>query len=222
MNIKPYYQDEWVTIYHGDCREILLELPKVDLVLTDPPYGIRADKGTSWGMGKKSAVHEWEDVWDSKVIEKGLLLLVIGKAEKAIIWGYQYMADSLGNTRAPLVWDKKCQNEWFDNNADIEIAWTAGLSCPRCFRYLWMGACRGANTIDGKKIHPTQKPEALFSWCLSLVPEADLILDPFLGSGTTCYCAKKLNRKCIGIEIEEKYCEISAKRCSQGVFELNV
>ena len=69
--------------------------------------------------------------------------------------------------------------------------------------------------------HPTQKPIKVISRCVNLASDiGDTILDPFLGSGTTAYCAKKLNRKCIGIEIEEKYCEIAAKRCSQGVFDL--
>ena len=217
--MKPYYQDDAVTIYHDDCREVLPELPTVDLVLTDPPYGIGASQGTG-GKAIKANMHQWESVdWDETTIDNKLMEMVLGKSEKCIIWGYQYMADKLGNTKAPLVWDKKCQNGWEDNNADIEIAWTRGINRPQCFRYQWMGACRGANTIDGRKVHPTQKPIHLVTWCIERVEKAQLILDPFMGSGTTLRAAKDLGRKAIGIEIEEKYCEIAANRMMQEVLD---
>jgi len=125
--MKPYYQDDYCTIYHGDCREILPSLPKVDLVLTDPPYG----------------------------------------------WKTKLYGDS-SNTRSRLT-----------------------------------------------KVHPTQKPVALMAWCISIAKNPPLILDPFMGSGTTLRAAKDLGRKAIGIEIEEKYCEIAAKRLAQGVLEFS-
>jgi site-specific DNA-methyltransferase (adenine-specific) len=79
------------------------------------------------------------------------------------------------------------------------------------------------NVITSERDHPTEKPEGYIEYLMQAgCPSSGLVLDPFLGSGTTAYCAKKLNRKCIGIEIEERYCEIAAKRCSQGVFNLGI
>ncbi|MDD4873377.1 MAG: site-specific DNA-methyltransferase [Dehalococcoidales bacterium] len=94
-----------------------------------------------------------------------------------------------------------------------EMAWVSKDMPAKIYRK-WV--------VSYDKYHPTQKPDDLMVWCLSFFPEADLILDPFLGSGTTALAAKILNRKCIGIEIEEKYCEIAAKRCCQSVMRLEV
>jgi len=99
-----------------------------------------------------------------------------------------------------------------------ELAWTSKDMPIQVLDYLWQGCMKDGER--NRSQHPTQKPIAVMMWCLSLFPEANILLDPFLGSGTTCYCAKKLNRYSIGIEIEEKYCEIAARRCSQEVMEL--
>ncbi len=222
QRVKPYYSESGIEIYHADCREVLPSLPKVDLVLTDPPYGIGADEGVG-GSGSKHCVRLWPIAsWDACVPDGALIRLIIGIAPVVIIWGFGYMADMLGQTPAPMVWDKKCQNGWTDNFADVEIAWSKGLITPRAFRYQWMGACRGSNTQDGAKVHPTQKPLALMKWCLDFAPNALTVLDPFMGSGTTLRAAKDLGRKAIGIEIEEKYCEIAANRLRQGVLPLEV
>ena len=109
-----------------------------------------------------------------------------------------------------MIWDKTIHGNSY---ADCEMAWTSLNQVAR-IKALNMVAAN----LDGR-LHPTQKPFNLFLWCLSLIP-SDVVLDPFLGSGTTAYCAKKLGRKCIGIEISEKYCEIAAKRCSQTVMNL--
>ena len=209
-----YYQDDFVTLYHGDCREIVPTLGRFDLLLTDPPYGIGADSGVGASNGKAEC-HNWCDTWD-KIVDIRFLLEI---APISIIWGYQYMANLLGNTNAPLVWDKKCKNGWEDNFADVELAWSIGLKKPTCFRYQWMGACRGANTQDGKKVHPTQKPLSLLLWCITLAGDVQTVLDPFAGSGTTGRAAKDLGRKCVLIEREERYCEIAAKRMLQEVFD---
>jgi DNA modification methylase len=215
--MRPYYQDDYVTLYHGDCREIVPTLGKFDLLLTDPPYGIGADKRPG-GVGEKSRLHKWDDSWDSEVPELKWLLDV---TVSSIIWGYHYMADQLGNTKAPVVWDKKCKNGWDDNFADVEIAWTRGFNTPTCFRYQWMGACRGANTEDGAKVHPTQKPMALMRWCIERYSDAEqTILDPYAGAGATGRAAKDLQRKCTLIELEERYCEVAANRLRQEVLPL--
>jgi len=198
--IKPYYQDKWVTIFHGDCREILPQLDiKVDLVLTDPPYGIEVDVNDKWFD------------WLPLVMEIPLKIFTPGIAN---IWRYP-PADWVlgwmkpGSTRRNGTggfnhWEPILQ--YGRNKFDVDA-----IYLPDCVNH--------ADATCGK--HPNPKPIALFTWLIANT-EAKTILDPFLGSGTTCYCAKKLNRYSVGIEIEEKYCEIAAKRCSQSVMELNI
>jgi len=211
--VTPYYDHDGITIYHGDCREILPGLDPVDLVLTDPPYGI----GEKWAGG---AVEGWKDcksgrgrlwsggeTWDENTIDRGLIEIVVNMAPDAIIWGGNYY--SLPPSRCWLVWDK-CQKF---SGSEAELAWS-NLALPvRVYRL-----SRVESHSRETKRHPTQKPIDLFKWCIGHAPDnAKTILDPFMGSGTTLRAAKDLGRKAIGIEIEEKYCEIAAKRLAQGV-----
>ena len=201
--IKPYYQDDAVTIYHGDCREILPTLPKHDLLLTDPPYEIEGtwDGGNSHGWGKLSAEAKSWDVRPSWFCD-----LVPGLAKELIIWGGQYFP--LEPSGSWLIWDKVVRKF---SSGHAELAWT-NLGMPvRAFN---CATCLLAN--EGKS-HPTQKPLALFRWCLSFAPDAVTILDLFAGSCTTGVAAKLEGRKATLIEMEERYCEIGAKRLSQGV-----
>jgi len=203
---NPYYQDEWVIIYHGDCREILPELPKVDLVLTDPPYGLNAlMQGGTWRIKFK---HSDMQRWDF-LVEQSLIDYVINLGKQAIVWGGNYYA--MLPSRCWLAWDKL---QKLDTLADFELAWTNfDKPCKS-----WTE--RRNHAEDGNK-HPTQKPISLFKWCILQADNPHLILDPFMGIGTTPMASKELNRRCIGIEIEEKYCEIAANRCRQMVFDFS-
>lgn len=205
MFLKPYYQDESVTIYHGDCREILPQLPKVDLVLTDPPYGIGADKKMAHSSIRDNP--KWTDDWDYRNPEAMELALRLGN--KAAVWGGNYYTDVLPPSAAWLVWLKPEASTGF-SLADFEMCWTSGTFAARSKTF---------NRRDGNE-HPTQKPVGVMTWVMGYFPEAQTILDPFMGSGTTLVAAKLLGRKAIGIEIEEKYCEIAAKRLSQSVMRL--
>jgi len=217
--MKPYYQDKYATIYHGDCREILPQLPKCDLVLTDPLYGIGEAHGKNLSRGKWANPKDYGvECWDDVTVDFTLLELAISKSTNQIIWGGNYYP--LPPTSCWLVWDKENGNNDF---ADCELAWTSFKSAVRIFRFRWAGMLQGDMKNKDYRYHPTQKPTALFNWVMGRYSKTtDLILDPFLGSGTTAFCAKKLNRRCIGIEIEEKYCEIAAKRLSQSVMELKI
>ena len=241
--VEPYYQDEWVTIYHGDCREILPTLEKVDLVLTDPPYGVTQNAKdvvvdlslfliypavvfsqqpyTTDLISQHRRLFRYDLVWD-KVLTSGFLnanrmplrrhevILIFGDVKYTPIKSEGQKSHSVGKTKTHK------QNNYGDcgrvDNADI------------------LGKMKHPTTIlefakphPSKALHRTEKPVELIKFLIeSYSKQGDLILDPFLGSGTTAVCAKKLNRKCIGIEIEEKYCEIAAKRCSQSVMELNI
>jgi len=202
--VTPYYEQGGVTIYHGDCREILPLLEPVDLVLTDPPYGI--------GAGREKEHNGWKDygiaTWDLQRPSRWLFDLMREKSRDQVVWGGNYFTDFLPPTMQWLVWDK-CQRDF--SLADCEFAWSSTERASRIFDY-----SRAAALKDGKE-HPTQKPLAVMRWCLEFFPDAQTVLDPFMGSGTTLRAAKDLGRKAIGIEIEERHCEIAAKRLSQEV-----
>lgn len=197
--MKPYYEHNGITIYHGDCREILPSLPKVDLVLTDPPYGLgKKLSGGTWGNGDIS----WDSVAPSMdlVLEKGI---------GSIIWGGNYF--KLPLSRCWLVWRKP---DAVPSMADIDLAWT---SFDQPSRFISHSI---AATNSERNGHPTIKPLKVILWSMSIVPfKFETVLDPFMGSGTTLRAAKDLGRKAIGIERVEKYCEIAAKRLSQEVFD---
>ncbi len=201
--MKAYYSDDAVTIYHGDCRDILPTLPKVDLVLTDPPYGILAKSGSAATRRSGGNKTDGKMAWDIAPTEE-FLKTIHAMAPHRMIWGGCHL--HLGPTFGFLVWDKQIDGL---NFGEVEFCWTSMRFAPRIFRYRAVG-------VDGGKVHPTQKPKELMQWCLGFT-EAQSILDPFMGSGTTLRAAKDLGRKAIGIEIEEKYCEIAAKRMAQEV-----
>ena len=193
--MKPYYEHAGITIYHGDCREILPGLGPVDLVLTDPPYGI-GDKGGKWGRKAELA-------WDSHVVDG--LGFILDAGEEQIIWGGNYYP--LPPSRGWLVWYKR---DSVPSAADVELAWTSFDMNSRLID-------QTISATNAERVgHPTQKPLRVMAWCLSFAPDdCHLILDPFMGSGTTLVAAKQLGRRAIGIEIDERYCEIAAKRLEQ-------
>ena len=210
----PYYDEGGITIYHADCRDILPHLPKVDLVLTDPPYGIGLAANPFRQKFEKSS-------WDDTVPSDSCFNLILSKSAQAIIWGGNYFS-YLWKTpsRGFLYWNKMNHH---DNRCDGEMAWTNIEQCSRHIDYMWDGNRYGfPGKINGVglttiRVHPTEKPAAVMAWCINFVPTASTILDPFMGSGTTLVAAKDLGRRAIGIEICEKYCEISARRLQQEV-----
>jgi DNA modification methylase len=218
--VKPYYEHGGITIYHGDCREILPTLPKVDLVLTDPQYGIGQDRGMGGcgydGFGKETMRNprRYEGTWDRERPTKETIVLVLSSAVNAVIWGGNYFSDLLPVNGKWLIWDKE---QTMPSYSDAELAWTNldGVSV-KMFRY----SGNGLLAREKNRQHPTQKPVALMKWCLGFYPGARTIIDPFAGSCTTAVAAKQLSRKCICIEIEERYAEIGAKRLSQEVLPL--
>jgi site-specific DNA-methyltransferase (adenine-specific)/modification methylase len=199
--IAPYYEHNGITIYCGDCREILPSLPKVDLVLTDPPYGLDIANNPFRQKFTKAD-------WDIKPIDDTLIGLIFKCSHEQIIWGGNYF--NLPPSQGFLIWDKMQPQNF--SSAMCEFAWMSRKSPAKLF-HKWC--------VDYQKYHPTQKPESLMVWCLELFPESKTILDPFMGSGTTLVASKITGRHCIGIEIEEKYCEIAVKRLSQEVMDFH-
>ena len=215
--MKPYYEDESVTIYHADCRELLPEL-KADLVLTDPPYGIGEAAGKNKSRGRLVVSQDYGDApWDDLPIGEDLLAQVLAAAPHQIIFGGNYY--DLPSTSCWLIWDKDNGKTDF---ADAEMAWTNFPTAVRLIKWRWQGMLQELGGKDKeRRVHPTQKPLAVIRWCIQRAPdEPQPILDPFMGSGTTLRAAKDLKRKAIGIEIEERYCEIAAQRMSQLAMQL--
>jgi DNA modification methylase len=192
------------TLILGDCMDILPTLPKVDAVITDPPYGmgdkLHGAKGSRWAkLYNPNGGFDWDKEAPQIVLDFPLL------ADSVIIWGGNFF--SLPPSRSWLVWNKIIRN--FSSSV-CELAWT-NLDCPiDAFDY-----SHGQLATEGKS-HPTQKPLSLMVWCVEKT-KANTILDPFMGSGTTGVAAIQLGRKFIGIEREPKYFDIACQRIEQAV-----
>jgi site-specific DNA-methyltransferase (adenine-specific) len=209
MRTEPYYQDKWVTIYHGDCREALPQLDvKVDLVLTDPPYGLNY-KGFDWDI----------------TVPYEMLPIFLGMAD-TVVWfasSGELARDLKSFTPSPdriLIWYPKFTlSHTIKNGIAYRYQPIHVWGVPSEHNVKWDVLDTPTECGNWWK-HYATKPKELMKMLATFAKET--ILDPYMGSGTTLVAGKELNRKCIGIEIEEKYCEIAAKRCSQEVMELNI
>lgn len=184
------------TLYLGDCRDILPTLPKVDAVITDPPYGLGEKmKGGTWG-----AKPEFKEmvVWDNAPPSVEDLLAIVAKARVSVMWGGNYYG--LPPSRCWLVWDK---SNAVPTMADVELAWT-NLDKP-AKRYK-------GNVGRVENGHPTEKPIGLMLWTIKQAGELETVLDPFMGSGTTGVACANLAKSFTGIEREPKYFDIACRR----------
>ncbi len=206
--MKPYYQDSAVTIYHGDCREIVPTLGRFDLLLTDPPFGIGfAAQPTNY----QRAAGMKPSTWDDEKPSAELIAVLRSYGDAQVIWGGNYFAHALPPSRGWFAW---CKADAPPSMGNLELAWTNVDQNAKHFD--WSIAATNGERVG----HPTQKPLALMTWCLSFFPDAQTVLDPFAGSGTTGRACKDLGRKCVLIEREERYCEIGARRMGQEVLNL--
>lgn len=204
--MTPYYQDDAVTIYHGDCRNIVPGLERFDLLLTDPPYGIGfAAQPTNYQRAKGQK----KETWDDEGAPLWTLEMAKAKALRHIIWGGNYYA--LPPSRCWLSWYKPDAPPSMGN---VEYAWT---NLDRNSRQI----SHSISATNAERIgHPTQKPLRVISWALQQAGEVSSVLDPWAGSGTLGRVCKDAGIKCVQIEREERYCELAAKRLSQGVLPL--
>lgn len=215
--MTPYFQDDSVTIYHGDCREVLPTLAPADCLLTDPPYGIGEAKANNRSRSKIAASRDYgRSDWDNAPPSRWLFDWLIEMTCWQIVWGGNYFG--LPPSSCWLVWDK---DNGANDFADCELAWTNLPKAVRRLVWRWHGMRQEPGMPKEDRVHPTQKPVAVMKWALSHVPQdCKTVLDPFMGSGTTLVAAKQLNRRAIGIEIEERYCELAVKRLAQEVLAL--
>ena len=219
--MTPYYEHAGIMIYHGTALTVLdlwegLRAQSFDLLLTDPPYGIDAVKRGTIGTSKKGIVKDYgASKWDERTADEAICM-ARRFCRWHIVFGGNYY--DLPPSRCWLVWDK-------DNTADFadcELAWTNLPKAVRRITYRWNGMLQEPGVPKEERWHPTQKPEAVMRWALLHAPDSRTVLDPFMGSGSSLVAAKRLGRQCVGIEREEKYCEIAARRLQQEALPLDV
>ena len=222
--MKPYYEDGSVTIYHGDCRELLPTLD-FDALIADPPYGVGlAGKSTRWTAKSGIGYTKFDDTPEEVEREVIPTLMAAVQRGRAVItpglrmmWAYP-RPDAIGaifypSGAGPGRWGFTCWQPILYYGKDPYLAKGLG-SRPDSF------SSTEAAEVNG---HPVPKPLGAMRWLVNKgsLP-GELVLDPYMGSGTTLRAAKDLGRRAIGIEIEERYCEIAARRCSQEVLGLAV
>lgn len=213
--IKPYFQDEYVTIYNADCRQLLSDLPKVDLVMTDPPYNVGKDYDTH----NDSMLLEEYMAWATECV-KLCLPLANNQFWVAPRYKLQLWLSLLPKSHLITIRRGACgpfREGWSDQ---FEIALAIGKP-SKCVSDLWDGIrLKGEGYFFREETfgHPGYTPSPIFAKAVALL-STNSILDPFLGTGTSIVVAKKMGRKAIGIEISESYCEIAAKRCMQTVMQ---
>lgn len=235
--MKPYYQDSLVTLYHGDCREVLAGpellrasglLATVDHVFTDPPYNVRAEDISLEGRSPmKRDFGEWDQGWSATEFLSLVTPRLRGGGSLLSFTSDRLLSEfrTFGglHPRGTIVWEKMnpaphprpmyvSATEWIVwlVKAGKAAVWNGNGYTPNIVRH---SACSG----NERTVHPTQKPESLLLELLERHSNVrELILDPYMGSGTTGVAAKRIGRRFIGIEINEEYCEIAANRLRQG------
>lgn len=215
--MKPYYEHAGITIYHGDCRDIVPAVyprhsgdqPRFDVLLTDPPYGIGEASGKNVSRTNLAPARDYGiSDWDNTCTDA--LPIVRAVCRWHLIFGGNYY--DLPPSSCWLVWDKQNSGDF----ADAELIWTNLPGAVRLFAFRWNGMLQGCYPKE-VRVHPTQKPLAVIRWVLGQVPSARSVFDPFMGSGSTLVEAKRLGLTAVGIEREESYCELAAERMSQDV-----
>jgi len=220
--MKPYYEDDLVTLYHGDCIEVT-EWVQADVLVTDPPYGM----AFSSGWRKAESLGRIAGDQDSSL--RDAALSVWGPTKPALVFGRWSIAAPVGE-RQRLIWSKGATPgmgdlsiPWGPSHEDIHLlgqGWDVkatghGRASSVITTHSVRGGSSGAENATG---HPTPKPVALMEALVERTPEG-VIADPFAGSGATLLAARNLGRSVIGVELEERYCEMIAKRLGQQTFD---
>jgi site-specific DNA-methyltransferase (adenine-specific) len=233
--MKPYYDHAGITIYCGDCRDILPALRPVDAMISDPPYGsglatdyaerFKSQAGKWWkNTNRETNVRHTKVIGDEEPFDPAHLIAFPARAK--VLWGANWYANRLPDSGGWWMWDKRggmrdvTDADW--PMGDGELAWTNIGKGVRIVRHTWFGLIRDSER--GEHWHPTQKPVALMGWCIekAKVPIGATVVDAYMGAGATLVAAKQLNRRAIGIELDESYCEIAANRLSQEVFHFEM
>ncbi len=243
--MTPYYEQDGITIYHGDCFDILHDLSGIGAVVTDPPYssggafrGDRAMATTTKYVNSDTAAYRPEFAGDNRDQRAFLAWasMWLNAARNASVPG-AVLASFIDWRQLPILTDAVQSGGWtwrglgtwwkpgcrmqkgrFSASAEYVIYATNGPASDGMGSPQNVFSCK----IDGDRDHIAQKPQPVMRWVLQLAPEGSKILDPFMGSGTTLRAAKDLGLSAVGIEVDERYCEIAAKRLSQGALALEM
>lgn len=244
--MKPYYEDDAVTIYHGEALDVLHRLPdaSVDLVLTDPPYSsggmVRGDRMAKPSEKYHQDSSRYEFTGDNRDQHAFAYwtALWIGECRRlaretevvAIFTDWRQLTATIDAIQAGgliyrgvVVWDKTARARGYPGRFAAQsefVVW--GTNGPRGdqYDYALRGVFPHPVPVNDERVHMTQKPISLLRDLISISPDAGVVLDPFMGSGTTLRAAKDLGRRAIGVEIEERYCELAARRMGQEVLDL--
>jgi hypothetical protein len=215
--VKPYYEDDSVTLYHGDCIELAGFWTGAHVLVTDPPYGV------AWKAGQFSnaAAPDQSTIAGDQTLEVRDAALHLWGKKPALVFG-SWRVERPKGTNNRLIWHKAANipgmrtQPWFAADEEIYQLGTGFVGKPVQNVIVTHDRRDGAHGEVAKIGHPTPKPVGLMEALIEKCPEG-VIADPFAGSGATLVAAKNLGRKVVGIELEEKYCEIIAKRCAQDV-----
>lgn len=218
-----FLEDNMNSIILGDCLDILRQIPdkSIDLILTDPPYGIGNKFTSEYGLQERKS-NRGSFTWNDKIPDKEVFDEIFRVSKNQIIFGGNYFTEYLKPTKAWFVWDKIGSYDLKNPFSDCELAWTSFSCVVRKYTFVNMGFISG-KAEKGKRIHPTQKPLNLFQTILQdfSKPE-DIICDPFSGSGTTAIACHNLNRRFICIEKDKSYWEASVKRLHEARLQTNI
>lgn len=211
--------DNDFTLICGDCLEILptLEAGSVDAVITDPPYGIGETHVKNATRSKMVHVKNYgEYSWDAKRVNLAIFPELFRVSREQVIFGGIYYTDVLPPSSSWIVWDKLNSGDF----ADCELAWTSHKKAVRKIAYMWNGCMK---QHPEERNHPTQKPLQVMTWITERYTNpGDLVLDPFMGSGTTGVACAQLGRRFIGIEIDPDYFAIAEKRIAQARLQMRL
>lgn len=227
--MRLYYSDELCSIYHGDCRELLLLLglldERVDLLLADPPYGQRLRTDNATRSNKATSKDYTPVAGDDRPFDPRHLLAL---RCPTILWGANFYADKLPVSASWIVWDKvdgltSRREIGFNDNADCELAWSNLGGVARTCSLRWMGTMRSTQQQQ-RRVHPTEKPVALFQWCATRagLRPGQLVVDPYMGSGSCARACKNMGLRYIGVELVEAYCAHAAQQLRQEAMQLEV
>jgi len=241
--IQPYYQDSAVRIFHGDCRDVLPQIETADHWIFDPPYSQWTHEKqwigaalTSDGKPRVSTAHKElgfaplsaelrAEICVEAARRCRRWMLAFCDLESIFYWRQSVVTSGLDYVRC-AIWDKVDSAPQFTGDRPAASAEAIICAHPKGAKRWNSGGKRNVyrhavNGGTGAKPHPSTKPEPLMCELIAdFTDPGDLILDPFMGSGTTLVAAKRLGRQAIGIELEEKYCAIAAQRLSQGALDL--
>lgn len=219
-----------ITFENRDCMEALKEFPDkyFDLAIVDPVYGdvtqggyMSHNHGQRIGTGKANQKGYYAGLWQQQKTPPEYFTLLRAKSKNQVIWGGNYFADCLPSSQCWIVWDKRHPEGI--KFADCELAWTSFDSAARIFRFMWNGMLQEDMANKEQRIHPTQKPVALYEWILcNFAKPGDKIIDTHVGSGSSLVACYNMGYDCWGYEIDETYYKLAKERLAEEMAQIRM